>query len=321
LSGNGDPSVTASAPGKVIITGEHFVVHGAYALAASINRRVRVSVSSSEGASSTISSRGVISGIYSDSDRSFPVVRTVAKRIFSEFGKPKKPVSIVVASEIPAGSGLGSSAAVSVATAAATARYLGKEPGEDLLSDIALEGERAVHGSPSGIDVQASMRGGMILFSKNSGTKPIPMDRAIQLLVVFSGKQRRTSELISKVAQKKKEFPGLFKHLVDSASFFGLQAVDAATTGDLPYLGAIMNLMETSLSWIGASNKSLDNLLEQVQTDDVFGAKITGAGGGGSVIALPKPERAEALLREVASRYSHSFLCKVPEKGLLIEEG
>jgi mevalonate kinase len=318
-SGGLSSKVTASAPGKIIVTGEHFVVHGAYAVAASINKRAWVTVSDSGDGESSISSRGQTSRMDSE-DRLFTATRSVARKILSEFGKPDRPFNISVESSIPAGSGLGSSAAVSVATAAALLRYLGYPVENQKLYEIALDGERQVHGNPSGIDIQASILGGIILFSKNSGAKPIHLDRNLRFLVVYSGRRRRTGELIAKVAQTKKDFPRFFDQLARSASFFSLEAVDAATSGDLPYLGAIMNVMQASLSWIGASNRTIDNLIENFQSEDVYGAKITGAGGGGSVIALPKPEKAEALLRSISNRYKYSFICTVPHDGLRIEE-
>ncbi len=312
-------SVSASAPGKVIICGEHYVVHGSHAVAAAINKRAKVKVSTADGRSSTISSRGVNVSLDSP-DRSFYSIKSIAKKIFSEHGKPRAGVKIAIDSDIPAGSGLGSSAAVSVATAAALIGFVGARVEPAKIVEAATCGEKEVHGNPSGIDIQASLNGGMILFNKNSGAKPVPLDRSLQFLVVYSGRQRKTSELVDKVRRMRDRYPRFFERLTEASSFLSLEVVEAVSSGDLPYLGAIMNMMQSSLSWIGVSNRMLDNLIEDVLSEDVYGAKITGAGGGGSIIALPKPEKGSAVLKRIALRNKVSFLCTIPQRGLRMEE-
>ncbi len=311
--------VTASAPGKVIIIGEHFVVHGSYAVAAAIDKRATVTVSKENAAESVILSQGQKEVLLDDHGK-FSAARSVARRIFEEFGQPDGSISLEIDSEIPLGSGLGSSAAVSVATTAALAKFLGHDLTNEKIAEISAIGEMSVHGNPSGIDTAASLYGGMILFSRKTGAKPIPLNRAFQLLVVYSGQARSTSELVAKVNKKRTEFPSTFAHLSDASSFASLELVDALTSGDLPYLGALMNLGQASLSWAGASTEDLDRLIEDRLSDEsCFGAKLTGAGGGWSIIALPKPDRAEVLLKRISAKYDFSFISSIPQHGLRCE--
>src|SRR5579872_6573604 len=115
---------TASAPGKIILSGEHFVVHGSYSVAAAINKRVFVTVKEIEG-KSRIVSNGQSFSLTSD-EGGFRAVKSVARNILSAVAKADRvPMEITIRSEIPAGSGLGSSAAVSVATAAALLDFHG----------------------------------------------------------------------------------------------------------------------------------------------------------------------------------------------------
>ncbi len=252
-----------------------------------------------------------------DRNGRFTAPRAVATKIFEDYGKSGESIRIEIDSEIPLGSGLGSSAAISVATAAALSRFLGRDLTQNKVSEIAAIGEKSVHGNPSGIDTEASLHGGMILFSRKTGSKPVPLIRAIQLLVVYSGHERSTSELVAKVNAKRIEFPSTFAHLSDASSFASLELVDALTNGDLPYLGALMNLGQASLSWVGASTQDLDQLIEDILSDgSCFGAKLTGAGGGGSVIALPKPDRVETVLERISRKYKYSFLASIPQEGL-----
>ncbi len=307
--------VIASAPGKIILAGEHFVVHGSYAVAAAIDRRVRVSISKTPGHESEIVSNKHRSLVFSDDNR-FSAVKSVLRSAIDQYGKPRWNFKVEIHSEIPPNSGLGSSAATSVATSAAIASFLGKNLSTDDVLKLAAQGERSVHGNPSGIDTEASLLGGIFLFSKKSGAKPIPINRALQFLVVFSGKARSTLDLISKVNQTRERFPASFDNLLQTASFLSLEVADAVSDGDLPYLGSLMNLAQLSLSWIGVSTGDLDELIEMILVGDVFGAKITGAGGGGSVIALPKPEKAESLLQQILARYKSSFITSIPQEGL-----
>ena len=309
-------SITASAPGKVIVIGEHFVVHGSYAVAAAINKRAKVTVSAGKGNESIILSNGEKTSIMGEKGK-FSAAQTVARRIFEEYGTPSNGIRVEIESEIPPGSGLGSSAAISVATAASLSKFIGHTLDNDRISEIASFGEKSVHGNPSGIDSEASLLGGMILYSRKTGAKQIPLNRGIQLLVVYSGHERSTSALVSKVTRKKEEFPSTFAHLSDALSFASLHLVDALSTGDLPYLGALMNLAQASLFWVGCSTKELDDLIENVLSDEsCFGAKLTGAGGGGSIIALPKPEKAGEALTRISKQYSSSFLVSIPQEGL-----
>ncbi|MGI0090492.1 MAG: mevalonate kinase [Nitrososphaerales archaeon] len=308
--------ISASAPGKIIITGEHFVVHGSYAVAAAINKRVRVSISEMKNGESCIVSQNSRSSLKNDDGR-FQAARKVAQEVLERYGKIREGgIELEISSDIPPGSGLGSSAAVSVATAGALLKFLGVDPRNEEIYEISMKGETEIHGNPSGIDIQAALLGGMVLFSKGAGAKTISLDRGLQLLVVFSGQSRKTSNLIRKVGVRKKQFPAFFECLTEAASCLSLDAVEASIRGDFLRLGTLMNVAQTSLSWIGVSNPVLDEIVELAASHDALGAKITGAGGGGSVVVLPRPESAAALLKRISKKYPMSFITSIPQEGL-----
>ncbi|MDA4110963.1 MAG: mevalonate kinase [Thaumarchaeota archaeon] len=311
--------VAASAPGKVILTGEHFVVHGSYAVAAAINKRVKVSVSPSEDGESWINSRGIRSRVDSI-DEEFPAARTIARRIIQEFGEKTDAFEMLIESEIPAGSGLGSSSAVSVACTAALSKYFGAKLDDKEIFELSMEGERKVHGNPSGIDVQASLMGGIILFSRKTGAKSISLGKSIEIIVIFSGKKRSTSRLVAAVARRKERYPHFFQQLTDSASFQSLELVDALKVADFSRLGALFNIAQAELDWIGVSTDYIDELIERVSGLETLGAKITGAGGGGSIIAIPKPEASRSLLESALEHHEYSFITSFPQEGLRWEK-
>lgn len=300
------------------------MVHGSYAVAAAIDKRVRVTVSEENNGKSNTSS------IWSNgdsakleeggdgNDQKFQTVREVSKSFFQEYGSPKEPIRVEINSEIPEGSGLGSSAAVSVAVAGALSKFFELQLTNEEIARLSAEGEKKVHGSPSGIDTAASLLGGVILYRKGEVVEEITINQALHILVVFTGSKRSTADLISRVANRKQAYPATFEALCEAASLASLQFAGALKSRDLSYLGALMSLAQTSLSWIGCSTRELDDLIEQTLKDKCsFGAKLTGAGGGGSVIALPQPEKSEQLLSKVSEKYPFSFIARIPQKGLL----
>ena len=169
----------AEAPGKIILTGEHFVVHGAQALAAAINKNIRIS--------SSFSSQNTIK--YNDP------VYIVRNKTLEYLGK-NNTLSINIESNIPRGSGLGSSSALCVATAASVASLFNTKLDRKTLFNLAMYGEKKIHGNPSGIDVAASIMGGLILFRKGYDPKRINLKYNPELIVSISGKRRKTSNMI-----------------------------------------------------------------------------------------------------------------------------
>ena len=154
----------AEAPGKIIISGEHFVVHGSNALAAAIDKTVKVYSETSD--KNSILSR-VDNQVFNIRIKPINPVSVVRNKIL-EYLNRKERIKIIIESNIPRGSGLGSSSAISVATAASIASLFGEKLDKKTLYNIAFEGEKIIHGNPSGIDVAASVYGGLILFNKNT---------------------------------------------------------------------------------------------------------------------------------------------------------
>jgi mevalonate kinase len=310
--------VRASAPGKVIILGDHFVVHGSSAISAAISKRASVSVKESEG-QGLVSFGGTKSSLYDD-DGKFVAVKAVARNVLAEL-KESKNLHISIESEIPAGSGLGSSAAVSVSTAAALLRFFGQNAEGEVVSNLARAGEAAVHGNPSGIDVATCLSGGAIMFNRSSGYKAIKGGSNTRLLVVFTNIERNTKDLIDKVSLVRKTYPSFFESLSKSMSDFSVMGARAIEEGNLPLLGALMNFSETALSWIGVSNKPIEELIEKINAaGPCYGAKLTGAGGGGSVIALPEENIAEKIVPIISKEYPFAFLTNLSQEGLKVDE-
>jgi mevalonate kinase len=291
----------------VIISGEHFVVHGATAIAAATERKVR--------AEATRSDRLSISSNLRDPDALKPARRVVESLYKSRKAQPR--VSISIASEIPEGAGLGSSAATMVAVAGAVSALEGWGLEGADLARAAEAGERLVHGNPSGVDATTSALGGVLLFTRGSGPSPISLPTPVFLLVASSGRKRNTGRLIKRVSGMKEAYPSLFAGLCESASLVSALCAEALVKGDVLTLGRLMTYNHAVLGRAGASNKRLDRLVDLCLSSGCIGAKLTGAGGGGSVVAVPPvdSQKARAVSEKLQREGYEAFFTKVPTTG------
>lgn len=297
----------AEAPGKVIVSGEHFVVHGAEAVAAAIERKVR--------AEATRSDRLLLSAPVSGPLALGPA-RKVVESLYASMGAEPR-VSISVSSTLAPGAGLGSSAAAMVAVAGAASALEGWGLEGMRLAEAGLVGERLVHGNPSGIDTAASAMGGVIAFRRGEPPRALRLGSPLALLVVYSGARRSTGALIKRVGEERASHPSLFGGLCEGASMVSGLCEDALGDGDARALGLLMTYSHAVLGRVGASTAALDGLVDLCLSLGCLGAKLTGAGGGGSVLAVPPPGRAaaEGVVSKLRSRGYDAFLTRVPAAG------
>ena len=307
----------AYAPGKIIVCGEHFVVYGATALAAAINRGT---TAKAEPSPTTL--------IYS---KDFRIKADLSTNRIPERLKPlaaaitavkehlgeKRGVKLTVQSDLPPRSGLGSSSSSAVAAVTAAALALGhKLPLEDIIK-LAMSAERIVHKNPSGIDVQASARGGLLLFTKGSKPEPLQLKNKVSFVVASTGVERETGELVERVRMWGEQNPSLFNSLVDSATILSRCCAEALISGNIKRAGAILNFFHTTLSWLGLSIKEIEQIVEAaLSSPAALGAKLTGAGGGGSVIILCSEEGVEDVVKSVSKVASETFVTPLPNNGV-----
>jgi mevalonate kinase len=299
----------AEAPSKAIITGEHFVVHGAWALAAALPRKVRVEVSESAGFN-------VISDRFSSAGASgLRAIAGVVGVMAKEFSfNPHLNVSI--RSEIPEGAGLGSSASTMVAIASAVARLRSLELQASDIIRFSMVGEREIHGHPSGIDTAVCAIGGVVLFRPGTSPEKVSFKGQRSLIVVFSGKKRSTKRQISRVTSVKETFPSLFGGLTEAASEVSLMAAKRLAKGDMKGLGRLLSFNHAVLSTLGVSNRSLDRLVDLTLSLGAYGAKLTGAGGGGSIIAVAPGGKEKSIVSGLRGRGFEAFRVEIPVDGV-----
>jgi mevalonate kinase len=323
----------ASAPAKIILFGEHFVVYGNPAILASINKRISVSACTIIDNKDKIAIRSDIgvAGQYNN-DGEFNTLEggveakavldplyNAIKRVLLVRNK-KTGIEIDIFSKVPPGIGLGSSAASCVATVAAVDSLFQKEPSRQKICKLAIESERLIHKRTSGADCYVSTFGGLIQYhSKSKGFKKLEAKRSLPLVVASTGIKHSTADLVAVVKRFKDKNHVLFESLAKQASEICLQARTALAAGKCDKVGELMNENQIILQQIGVSHYKVEGLIDICSTAGAVGAKITGAGGGGSVIALAatKQDSTKIASRVKAAGYQ-SFEVEIDYKGLAV---
>ena len=299
----------AEAPSKAILTGEHFVVHGAWALACALPRKVRVEVEDSPRL------RVASDRFRGESAPGLAPVAGVVRAMAREFSfRPNLRVDI--SSEVPDGAGLGSSASTMVAIVSALSRLKSLGLGRREVIDFAMVGEREIHGNPSGIDATVCALGGAMLFRPGSPPRNLGLGGRRSLIVAFSGKRRSTRRQIRRVAGVKETFPSLFGALTEGASEVSLMAAERLSRGDMKGLGRLLSFNHAVLSRIGVSNRRLDALVDAAVSLGAYGAKLTGGGGGGSVVAVAPAGKEKSIISGLAGRGFETFRAEIPVDGV-----
>ena len=280
--------------GKIILLGEHSVVYGYPALAAALDRGVEVApVPTPAGGPLRLSipawDLAVTAGREPDHDR---VGRALAA-LADELGVGLPPVSLVGDAQIPPGAGLGSSAAMAVAAARGLLAHAGRKAEARTVIAAASASEAIMHGRASGVDVALAAAGGMGVFRRSAGLRPITA-APLRVLITTSGEPRSTAQMVERVAEATGGKADDAR-LAELGRLTDLGTVALLAT-ELARLGDAMDRAHDVLADLGVSTPRLDALCAAARAAGARGAKLTGAGGGGAVIALAPRDRENAVL-------------------------
>jgi mevalonate kinase len=323
--------VVASAPAKIILFGEHFVVYGEPAIVVAIDKRARAEAERRQDERLRFQSANLNTSCYFENG-AFKVEQGDAKQVRFKFEPVKLAVEKVLAvygknvgldirinSAIPVAAGLGSSAAVVASVTAAVAALLELEFSKQDIFRIAYEAEKIVHGTPSGVDPAIATFGGTLLFQVDTGFKPLEVKTDIPLVIGDTGVERSTRIQVEKVRETMDRFPQITDPLRKAAREIVLRAVTALQENDLETLGRLMNINHALLYGIGVSDESLEWLANAARKAGALGAKLTGAGGGGCMIALARPEKLENVSEAIMRAGGSSFIAKKTDEGVRVE--
>ncbi len=291
---------TACAPGKVILFGEHAVVYGRPAIAVPLCEvEARAEVDELPGAGP-----GRIRIEAPNVGRAFWLHEAgqedpLALAVHLALGDPVPPESpalrIRISSTIPVASGLGSGAAVTVALLRALSAHGGRPLAPDRLSALAFEVERLHHGNPSGIDNTVIVYERPVYFRRGHPIESLTVTRPIVLVIAFSGKPSPTATAVAKVRERWQADAHAVEVLFDSIGLLVDRARRLLEGGQTASLGPLMDENHALLSRLGVSTPALDGLVAAARAAGATGAKLSGGGLGGNIIAAAEPDRAEAI--------------------------
>lgn len=289
------PAYSASAPGKVILFGEHAVVYGRPAIAVPVSQvRAKAIViaepRSPRGLVRIIAPDIGLETTLADLPNDHPLAVVIQKAAAAMKLDHIPACSIQITSSIPIAGGMGSGAAVSVATLRALSALLGHPLTDPQISDLVFEAEMIYHGTPSGIDNTVITYARPVYFIKGKPIEILSVKRPFTLVIADTGVKSLTTAAVGEVHQAWESHRDEFDQLFNAAGVIAASARKFIETGKVESLGPLMNENHDLLQQMGVSSPELDALVEAARSAGALGSKLSGAGRGGSMIALVTPE-------------------------------
>jgi mevalonate kinase len=287
--------IEASAPAKIILVGEHAVVYGQPAIAvpvSSLRAVASVEPNDHEGLRIAASDLGTTISLDEQPDAALAVT---AQMVLQALNAPPPDVTISLRSRIPMASGLGSGAAVATALARALSTALNRPLENDALNAIVYEVEKIHHGTPSGIDNSVVVYEKPIFFVRGDPITFFRVQSPFTLLIANTGIAYSTRTVVEDVRKLYEAEPQRIQRLIHKIGRRAIVARPAIAMGDLWGLGVIMSRNHVLLQQLTVSSPELDNLVSAARNAGALGAKMSGGGRGGNMIALVTAETAERV--------------------------
>jgi mevalonate kinase len=294
---------SASAPGKIILFGEHAVVYGRPALAVPVMQvHADVEISDSHGAGIWVDAPDI--SLHAELS-ALPPTHPLATAIISTLkavGISSPPaLKIQVSSTIPVASGLGSGAAVSVAIIRALSSLVNHPLSDDKVNALAYEIEKLHHGTPSGIDNTVITYAKPVYFVRGQPIQTFSVARAFTIVIGDTGRAAPTKKSVGDVRKLWEVDKSRWEAVFDKVGEIVLDARKAIESGKWERLGALMDSNHALLQEMTVSSPELDRLVLAAKAAGAEGAKLSGGGRGGNMIALVKPEDADKVASALLS--------------------
>jgi hydroxymethylglutaryl-CoA reductase len=306
--------VEAFARGKVILFGEHASVYNYPGIISTIDLGLIVRIKSDPHGPRFLQPHFKQAFPVPESDQDVRLFSRAADSALELYGLQEEPIAIEVESKLVPGMGLGSSASFSVALCSALRKYKGLSEVNQWnsgLFDDAQRLESVFHGNPSGMDAATVLSGGVIWFRKGPPREilPIRVPRPMAGLVCIVEPGARTIELVNLVQQNRRQSPEKIDGIFEEIGRLTVDAGIALGTGDARAAGKLMVRNHELLVRIGVSTPALDNAVDLLLDHGVLGAKLTGAGGGGAVVALVERDSQSELAEDLSAHFAlvHPF--------------
>jgi len=274
--------------GKAILFNEHFVVYGVPAVVSAIGKYTVAKIDPLNKSGWNLNDNRKATPNYKE-DKIDQQKDSIDKMI-SKMGidLSKKGIDITLEGNLYCASGIGASAASCVSIARALSNHYNLNLSDEEINDIAYEGEKGYHGTPSGIDNTASTFGGLIWFEKGETNlmDKLSIPNPVEIVIGNTGKVANTTAAVAGVRERKEKNPEKYKEIFNRAENIAYLAKDALQDEDFKELGKLMNENHKLLQQIEVSSRELDFLVKLARDQGAYGAKLTGGGLGGNMIAL-----------------------------------
>ncbi|MDZ7315288.1 MAG: mevalonate kinase [candidate division KSB1 bacterium] len=279
-------SFRVSAPGKLMLLGEHAVLHGSHCLVCGVSQRLSIIVTPRQDRRLIIRSALGNYEATLDSVSPSPQFRFILAAV-NQFPQPLTTgLELEVHSDFSADVGLGSSAAVTAAVGAALCQLTLKNVERQKVFDFGLQVIRSVQGTGSGADLAASVFGGVLLYRAEPFTCE-RLDNLYPISVVYSGAKTPTTQVIARVEESRRRFSELFDAIFGIMDKSALWAAEAIRADDWRTFGELLNLNQGLMDAIGVSNARLAQIVYALRAQPgILGAKISGSGLGDCVVGL-----------------------------------
>ncbi len=295
--------VIATAPGKIILFGEHSVVYGYPALAAPVTQvqaSCRVQAAPPETGlvihAPDLGERFHLSTAPQDDP-----LASVARRTLAALNLEAPDITLTIASTIPIARGLGSGAAVSTAVVKALGRFAGHKLPPQTVSGIVFEVEKIFHGTPSGIDNTVVAYAQPVFFRKGHPVQRFGVGAPLTLVIGDTGVKSPTYKVVGDLRERWQKDTVRYNAIFEQMGQIARQAKQAIENGNAAETGRLMGENHRILNQIGISSPKLNQLVNAAMAAGALGAKLSGAGWGGNMIALVPPKRAKIVAKALRS--------------------
>ncbi len=301
--------IEVSAPGKVVLFGEHATVYNYPGITASIDVHMTIRLNPDADGPRFLNPKFKQAFAVPKSDQDLRMFSHAVNEALTIYDLHRAPLAIEIESDLVPGMGLGSSAAFSVALCTAMRRFKKMDDSwhwrGEIFNDV-QKLEAIFHGHPSGMDAATVLSDGVMWFRKGPPREilPIRLPHSLHGLIIMVEPGARTIELVRQVQRSRDLNPKRVDGLLDEIGNLTTDAGIALGLGDSEEVGRLMFRNHELLSKLGVSTPKLDEAVTTLLDYGALGAKLTGSGGGGAVIALVQPEQQNELVRELKKHYA-----------------
>ena len=317
--------IKASAPGKIILFGEHTVVYKKPAIAVAIDRGVNVELIPRNDDNITVKldlidyykkSQLVNKKLNYKIDSQKKMITDYIYEVINLF-EFEKGFDLTVDIKMYLGAGLGSSAAVTVSTLKAVSLYVNKQIDKKTIAQTAREIEIKIQGAASPIDTSMSTYGGIIFIDENSKLNRIDFNMKLPLIVSNCEISGNTGKLVESVRLKYEKYPTIVGNIFKAMEQIAIDAKVALEKGNSELIGDLMNINQGLLDAIGVNTTELSDMVYKAREYGAKGSKLTGSGGGGCIIAYT-PENSDEIYKQLRKDYA-TFKCVQSDTGVSAE--